>query len=94
MVAGLAKNSDATNAATPLRKVHEQQSLEAPACGPASLRLGRASWIESGGPPVKRPTRQGFGTHVIERMIEGQLNGEMRFDWRVEGLVCEIMFRT
>jgi hypothetical protein len=30
---------------------------------------------------------------VIERMIEGQ-NGEMRFDWRVEGLVCEIMFRT
>src|SRR5262249_46205443 len=25
-------------------------------------------WIESGGPPVKRPTRQGFGTHVIQRM--------------------------
>jgi two-component sensor histidine kinase len=51
-------------------------------------------WIESGGPLVKRPMRQGFGTHVIERMIEGQLNGERRFDWRVEGLVCEIKFRT
>ena len=50
-------------------------------------------WTESGGPPVKRPMRQGFGTHVIERMIEGQ-NGEMRFDWRVEGLRCEIILRT
>jgi len=51
-------------------------------------------WTESGGPPVKRPTRPGFGTHVIERMIRGQLNGEMRFDWHVKGLVCEIMFWT
>ena len=51
-------------------------------------------WTESGGPPVKMPTRQGFGTHVIERMIRGQLNGEMRFDWCVEGLACEIILRT
>jgi hypothetical protein len=34
--------------------------------------------------------RQGFGTRVIERMIRGSLKGKMRFDWRAEGLACEI----
>jgi two-component sensor histidine kinase len=47
-------------------------------------------WTETGGPPAKPPTRKGFGTQVIERMIGGQLKGEMRFDWRAEGLACEI----
>jgi PAS domain S-box-containing protein len=48
-------------------------------------------WSETGGPPVKPPTRQGFGTRVMEGMIRGQLRGEMRFAWRAEGLVCEIV---
>ncbi len=48
-------------------------------------------WTETGGPPVKPPTRQGFGTRVMERMIRGQLKGEIRFDWRAEGLACEIV---
>jgi hypothetical protein len=26
----------------------------------------------------------------MESMIQDQLNGEMRFDWRSEGLACEI----
>jgi two-component sensor histidine kinase len=51
-------------------------------------------WIETDGPPVKSPTRQGFGTRVIERMIQGQLNGQMRFDWRAEGLACEIAVKA
>jgi two-component sensor histidine kinase len=49
-------------------------------------------WAESGGPVVNKPTRQGFGTSVIERMIRHQLRGEMQFDWRPEGLACEITF--
>ena len=48
-------------------------------------------WTETDGPPVKPPTRQGFGTHVMGQMIRGQLRGEMRFDWRAEGLVCEVV---
>jgi two-component system CheB/CheR fusion protein len=48
-------------------------------------------WAESGGPPVTPPARQGFGTRVIERMIRSQLKGEVRFDWRTDGLVCEIV---
>ena len=50
-------------------------------------------WTETGGPPVKKPTRDGFGTHVIERMIRQQLKGEMRFDWLAEGLACKIVFQ-
>ncbi|HTV29043.1 MAG TPA: PAS domain S-box protein [Xanthobacteraceae bacterium] len=46
-------------------------------------------WTETNGPPVKAPTRQGFGTRVLDRAIH-QLNGRMRFDWRTEGLACDI----
>jgi PAS domain S-box-containing protein len=53
---------------------------------------GRLSlrWIETGGPPVTPPTHRGFGTRVVENIIAGQLKGEVRFDWRNQGLVCEI----
>jgi two-component sensor histidine kinase len=47
-------------------------------------------WTETGGAPVTPPTRQGFGTRMIERMIRGQLKGEVHLDWRAEGLACEI----
>jgi PAS domain S-box-containing protein len=50
-------------------------------------------WIETGGPIVKPPTRTGFGGRVIEQMI-AQLKGKSRFDWRAEGLVCEITLRV
>jgi two-component sensor histidine kinase len=43
--------------------------------------------------PVQTPKRQGFGSRVIERMI-GQLKGKTRFDWRPEGLVCEITLQA
>jgi PAS domain S-box-containing protein len=47
-------------------------------------------WTEAGGPPVNLPTHKGFGTHVIGAMIQAQVGGDMRLDWRTEGLVCEI----
>jgi PAS domain S-box-containing protein len=56
--------------------------------GPLRLR-----WIETGGPTVQPPTRTGFGGRVIEQMI-AQLKGKSRFDWRAEGLVCEITLRV
>jgi len=53
---------------------------------------GRLSlrWIEAGGPTVTQPTHRGFGTRVMENII-GQLKGEVHFDWRDEGLTCEIV---
>jgi PAS domain S-box-containing protein len=47
-------------------------------------------WVEAGGPPVNPPAHKGFGTHVIGAMIQAHAGGDMRLDWRTEGLVCEI----
>jgi PAS domain S-box-containing protein len=63
---------------------HVEITWSVTADGRLSLR-----WIESGGPTVTPPTHRGFGTRIMENMI-GQLRGEVRFDWRVEGLMCEI----
>jgi two-component sensor histidine kinase len=49
-------------------------------------------WTETGGPRVKPPTHQGFGTSMMEGMISSQLGGEVKFNWREEGVVCEIVF--
>jgi two-component sensor histidine kinase len=47
-------------------------------------------WTETGCPFVEPPTRKGYGTRVMESIIRGPPNGEVRFDWRAEGLACEI----
>jgi PAS domain S-box-containing protein len=47
-------------------------------------------WTERDGPSVKPPSRQGFGTRLLDQVVRAQLNGETRFDWRTEGLACEI----
>jgi PAS domain S-box-containing protein len=50
-------------------------------------------WSESGGPAVQEPTRQGFGGRIIRQMMT-QFGGEARFDWRAQGLVCDIAIPT
>jgi len=50
-------------------------------------------WTEAGGPEVQQPTRIGFGRRIVEQMI-AQLKGKTSFDWRPEGLVCEITLLT
>lgn len=47
-------------------------------------------WAESGGPAPRPPEHHGTGTTVIERSIKNQLDGAVRFDWRLEGLLCEM----
>src|SRR5439155_19465632 len=55
--------------------------------GPLFLR-----WTETGGPRVTSPTRKGFGTRVMERMIRDQLKVKRVFHWRAGGLECEISY--
>jgi two-component sensor histidine kinase len=50
-------------------------------------------WTETGGPAVQVPTHKGFGGRVTEQMI-AQLKGKTHFDWRSEGLVCEISLQA
>ncbi len=48
------------------------------------------SWIEEGGPEVRAPTRRGFGTRLIQRCIERDLDGEIDIRFEPEGLRCDI----
>jgi light-regulated signal transduction histidine kinase (bacteriophytochrome)/CheY-like chemotaxis protein len=42
-------------------------------------------WREHNGPPVKPPTRKGFGTTIIERSIPFELQGEVDVRYKVTG---------
>jgi PAS domain S-box-containing protein len=47
-------------------------------------------WSEADGPPVKPPSREGFGTRVIGRVVH-DLEGKFQFHWNHDGLACEII---
>ena len=47
-------------------------------------------WSETGGPPTRAPRRVGVGSKVITGAIS-QLTGDAHFNWRRDGLVCEIV---
>jgi two-component sensor histidine kinase/DNA-binding response OmpR family regulator len=51
--------------------------------GPDFLLL---RWVESGGPPVRRPSSEGYGTRVIGASVERQLDGTATFEWSPDGL--------
>lgn len=52
-----------------------------------NVRRLTLNWSESGGPRVVEPTRRGFGSTLLKRIIEGQLGGTARFDYKPEGIV-------
>jgi two-component sensor histidine kinase/CheY-like chemotaxis protein len=56
--------------------------------GGRSLEL---QWQESGGPPVRPPSREGFGSTVVRTSVERQLAGAIEFDWAPNGLRCRIV---
>ena len=43
-------------------------------------------WQERGGPTVVAPTRQGFGSRLIERATAGAFNGEVTLEYLPKGL--------
>jgi two-component sensor histidine kinase/CheY-like chemotaxis protein len=49
------------------------------------------AWEEVGGPVVQKPASRGFGTRSVIASIESQLGGQALFDWRSEGLVCQLL---
>ncbi|MEO8546895.1 MAG: HWE histidine kinase domain-containing protein, partial [Sphingomicrobium sp.] len=48
------------------------------------------TWREENGPPVKPPSKRGFGSRVIERGLALELGGATHLDYRPEGVVCTI----
>jgi two-component sensor histidine kinase len=44
------------------------------------------SWTERGGPPVRAPDHQGFGTTVIDAMVKRAVDGDVELDYASVGL--------
>jgi two-component sensor histidine kinase len=47
-------------------------------------------WREKGGPVVSPPRRRGFGSRLIERIFEGQLEGDAGIHFDPGGLYCKL----
>lgn len=96
------------NAATSLALVLHELTTNAAKYGALSVPDGIVSiewedqesrlaltWRERGGPAVNgAPERKGFGHLLAERSISGQLDGQISYDWRPEGLAVLISIPT
>jgi len=51
----------------------------------------KITWRESDGPPVLPPTRSGFGSKIIKASLASQRGGSATFDWKPEGLSCDLI---
>ena len=49
------------------------------------------TWVETGGPPVVAPEKQGFGTYFLARVL-ASLHGKVETDFHPNGIVCTIVF--
>jgi PAS domain S-box-containing protein len=47
-------------------------------------------WREKDGPPVRPPSRKGFGSRVLEQGLAHELNGKVDLNYRPSGVVCII----
>jgi two-component sensor histidine kinase len=47
-------------------------------------------WHEQNGPAVVKPTRTGFGSRLIDRIIRGDLGGEVELRYEGSGVSCRV----
>jgi PAS domain S-box-containing protein len=50
----------------------------------------KIEWRESGGPPVVKPAKTGYGTSLISEMIPHELGGSVDLAFLTEGVCCQI----
>jgi PAS domain S-box-containing protein len=50
----------------------------------------RLEWREEGGPAVRPPASEGFGSRLLERTVSGELAGRYERLFRTDGLVCRL----
>ncbi len=88
MTLALAANELATNAVKygALSVETGEVSIRWSAGRPQSEDAFHFEWVESGGPPVVKPRRQGFGSRLVERVMAQKFQGKVELDYRPEGL--------
>ena len=52
----------------------------------ANRRTLEFDWVESGGPAVLPPARQGFGSRLLDFVLPGQIQAKSLVDYRPEGV--------
>ncbi|MGC2042601.1 MAG: HWE histidine kinase domain-containing protein, partial [Pseudolabrys sp.] len=52
----------------------------------ATRRTLSFDWVESGGPPVTHPLKQGFGSRLLAFVLPGQIQAKSRIDYVPEGI--------
>lgn len=52
----------------------------------------RLRWSERGGPAIPRPPRPGLGIDLIAGLVEREIGGTVRIDFRAEGACYDITF--
>lgn len=57
--------------------------------GPPAAKALTLTWREHDGPTVSAPVERGFGLRMMEALAS-DLAGEVRLDFRIDGLVCVI----
>jgi PAS domain S-box-containing protein len=94
----------ATRAAQPVGMVLHELATNSLKYGALSSPSGRISvqwsierdgglrliWRESGGPPITAPAQAGFGMTLLAQIIDVQLDGSHRIDWKPGGLALEM----
>jgi two-component sensor histidine kinase/PAS domain-containing protein len=48
------------------------------------------NWRETGGPPVRSPSRRGFGSRLLEEGLARDLDGQTQLEFAAEGVRCSI----
>jgi two-component sensor histidine kinase len=56
--------------------------VDAQAAGP----MLHMTWIERGGPPVRKPERQGFGSRLLQRVLAAQLQAKVEMNYEEAGI--------
>jgi two-component sensor histidine kinase len=49
-------------------------------------------WTESGGPEVRKPTRRGFGSQLINELFSAEVDSNIALDYAPGGVRCHIRF--
>jgi PAS domain S-box-containing protein len=52
----------------------------------ATRRTLEFDWVESGGPQVAPPARQGFGSRLLDFVLPGQIQARSQIDYRPQGV--------
>jgi len=52
----------------------------------ATRRTLAFDWVESGGPPVAPPLRQGFGSRLLAFVLPGQIQAKTQIDYAPQGI--------